>query len=245
MPYNLRRLAKRKSESSQVEPNQQTQTSSQEDPSPPPSPSLTQSPINQIATRRLYPQTSNSDKLNELYRNLAFVPSYSGNAKELVNTIETYSIHRPRRKKFKRRLTYTPGPYHTLQADLVDYKAYSRANSGYKYILVVVDCFSRFCWTRPLKYKRALDTAEALDSIFSNLPYHVPFFSSDRGNEFLTRNPELRKILIEKHKFHVFTLNNHPKASICERLNRTLKERLQRYFYDSGLGSNCHTTDQF
>lgn len=232
--YNLRKLAKPKSINPQAETNLQVQEKNPEDQSPPRNLNPSQTQLNRIRTRPLYPQKTDSEQLNDLYKNLAFVPAYSGNAQELVNTIETYSVHRPKRKKFKRRTTYVPGPYHTLQADLVDYKAYSRVNSGYKYILVVVDCFSRFCWTRPLKYKRALDTSAALDSIFETLPYYVPFFASDRGNEFLVRNQELRKILIEKHKFHVFTLSNHPKAAICERLNRTLKERLQRYFYDTG-----------
>ena len=174
--YNLRKYAKKK-ESPPAETSP-SPTVNHEDLNPPQNESQTQSPLNQIRTRPLYPSTTNSDQLNDLYKNLAFVPSFSGNTQELVNTIETYSLHRPRRKKFKRRLTYVPGPYHTLQADLVDYRAYNRVNSGYKYILVVVDCFSRFCWTRPLKYKRALDTSIALDSIFASLPYHVPFFSS-------------------------------------------------------------------
>ena len=229
---NLRRLAKPKDVNPPAETNLQV-PENLEDQSLLQNRNQSPTQLNRIRTRPLYQQKTDSDKLNELYKNLAFVPAYSGNAQELVNTIETYSVHRPKRKKFKRRLTYVPGPFHTLQSDLVDYKAYSRANSGYKYILVVVDCFSRFCWTRPLKYKRALDTSIALDSIFETLPYYVPFFASDRGNEFLVRNQDLRKILIEKHKFHVFTLNNQPKASICERLNRTLKERIQRYFYDT------------
>ena len=230
---NLRRLAKPKDVNPPAETNLQVPEQNREGQSLLQNHNQSPTQLNRIRTRPLYQQKTDSDKLNELYKNLAFVPAYSGNAQELVNTIETYSVHRPKRKKFKRRLTYVPGPFHTLQSDLVDYKAYSRANSGYKYILVVVDCFSRFCWTRPLKYKRALDTSIALDSIFETLPYYVPFFASDRGNEFLVRNQDLRKILIEKHKFHVFTLNNQPKASICERLNRTLKERIQRYFYDT------------
>ena len=47
---------------------------------------------------------------------------------------------------FKRRKTMVYGPYTLLQADTIFYRNYSRQNSGYKYILVVIDCFSRKNW---------------------------------------------------------------------------------------------------
>ena len=44
------------------------------------------------------------------------------------------------------------------------------------------------------------------------------------------RNSDLKEVLVDKHHMHTYTLSLKPKASIVERLNRTLKERLQRYF---------------
>ena len=165
-----------------------------------------------------------------------------------MNTIETYSVHRPRRHKFKRRITYVPGKilfvyhiihfllgmFHTLFGDLVDYRMYDHANSNFKYILVLIDGFSRYAWTRALKTKTALETSQALDDILSTIPFNIPFFASDRGNEFLVRNNDLKKILIDKYHMKPYTLSLKPKASIVERLNRTLKERIQRYFTDTG-----------
>lgn len=45
--------------------------------------------------------------------------AYTGNTKEILNTIEGYSRHRPRRKRFLRRLTFVPTINHTLFADLI------------------------------------------------------------------------------------------------------------------------------
>ena len=72
-------------------------------------------------------------KIEDLYKNLYFPPAYSGNSQELINTIETYSVHRPRRQKFKRRTTYVPGKsitnYHILET-FFRYVSYSFCRFG-------------------------------------------------------------------------------------------------------------------
>lgn len=128
---------------------------------PPPPPKTTKKIILSPPTLPVQPQKNQSlrishpktdTKISDLYKNLYFPPAYSGNTRELLNTIETYSVHRPRRKKFKRRTTYVPGKafclnhfnsiskgmFHTVFADLVDYRMYDHANSNFKYILVVI-----------------------------------------------------------------------------------------------------------
>ena len=133
-------------------------------------------------------------------------------------------------KKFKRRNVVVPTVYHTVMADLIDYKKYQWHNRPYRYILVVIDCFSRYAWTRPLKTKTAEESASALDSILSEMPYRPRFFASDQGNEFSIANEFLRKILVDKYKMKVYTLRGATKSSIVERWNRTFKTRIERYF---------------
>ena len=122
-------------------------------------------------------------------------------------------------------------------ADLIDYKKHQMFNRPYRYILVVIDCFSRFAWTRPLKSKTAEESANALDSILTEIPFKPRFFASDQGNEFSILNKSLKKILIDKFRMKVYTLKGQTKSSIVERWNRTFKElskfkfRLIRKFY--------------
>ena len=94
-----------------------------------------------------------------------------------------FSVHKPTRKHFKRRKVVVPNVNHSVMADLIDYRKYSRQNQGFKYILVVIDAFSRFAYTSPLKFKTAEDSAKAIDSIFSSFPHPPTMFSSDKGNE--------------------------------------------------------------
>src|SRR5882757_1561123 len=51
----------------------------------------------------------------------------------------TYTLHRDARKNFKREKIFVCSPNEQFQADLVDMKGFSRQNSGYKYILTVID----------------------------------------------------------------------------------------------------------
>ena len=115
-------------------------------------------------------------------------------------------------------------------ADLIDYRKFKWQNQHFQYILVVIDAFSRYAWTRPLKTKSSFETAKALQSIFEDMNYSPRFFASDQGNEFTVRNKHLHDILIKKYRMNVYTLKGKTKSSIVERWNRTLKTRLQRYF---------------
>ena len=115
-------------------------------------------------------------------------------------------------------------------ADLIDYRKLNRHNSGYKYILVMIDAFSRFAWTRPLKSKTAEECASQMDDILSNFQYNPVFFTSDKGNEFMAKNEFVKRVLVDKYKMNVYPMTGMTKGSIVERYNRTLKTRIQRYF---------------
>ena len=62
---------------------------------------------------------------------------------EAVVAIARYTLDKPVRKKFKRRKTIVPGARFQMQADLVDFSLLKSYNDNYKYILVVVDVFSK------------------------------------------------------------------------------------------------------
>ena len=66
---------------------------------------------------------------------------------------DTYTLHKPVRKNFKRRITFTTGIDDLWQADLVDLSSISKYNDGYKFLHTVIDVFSKVAWTVPLKNK--------------------------------------------------------------------------------------------
>lgn len=70
----------------------------------------------------------------------------------------------------------------TLQ-DLVNLKEHSKQNSNFKYVMAILDVFSKYSFTCLLKQKTGKAVASALDSIFykESSPKIV---QSDNGKEF-------------------------------------------------------------
>ena len=62
-------------------------------------------------------------------------------------------LHKPVTKKFRKRRVYVKGIDHIFAADLVDMQPFSRYNNGVKYLLTVIDIFSKYGWILPLKNK--------------------------------------------------------------------------------------------
>ena len=50
-------------------------------------------------------------------------------------------------------------------ADLIDMQAFSKDNNGMKYLLTVIDVFSKFVWIVPLKRKTGQEVANAFSRI--------------------------------------------------------------------------------
>ncbi|CAG5104171.1 Oidioi.mRNA.OKI2018_I69.chr1.g1127.t1.cds [Oikopleura dioica] len=99
---------------------------------------------------------------------------------------EVLSRHKPLVKKFRRNPVIATGLYTCLYADTIEaYKNDATVNSGYPYILVVVDGLSRQSFVRPMKTKSSAECAQLLGDIFStlDLPGHT-MFMTDQGNEF-------------------------------------------------------------
>ena len=178
-------------------------------------------------------QVNSSSQLNEIYTDIKNPASYSSNVRAFFNQKRSISLHKKRIKNFVRRQYIIPGPFHTIAADLIDYQKIQGSNNNYRYILTVIDCFSRVSYARPLKRKTAEEVSEQLDSIISSMQYIPKFFTSDQGLEFDARNKYIRHVLIEKFHMVVYFTKGSKKNAMVERLNRTLKERLERFFTES------------
>ena len=66
-----------------------------------------------------------------------------------------------------------------LAADLVDMS--SRSNKGYKYLLTIIDVFSKYGWIVPLKTKTGKEVAQAFRKLFLN--GHPSRLWTDKGIE--------------------------------------------------------------
>ena len=92
----------------------------------------------------------------------------------------------------------------------------------------MIDCFTRKLWTIPMKKIDAEHTADAFQTVFKNLSQTPTHLVTDQGTEFL--NSEVGDIFDEYGVNHYSTPSKSPsKASMAERVIRTLKTRISRY----------------
>ena len=114
-----------------------------------------------------------------------------------------------------------------MQADLVDFSLIKSYNDNYKYILVVIDVFSKKAFITYLKSKSSSDMIEAFECMMPEIGKFSKL-QTDMGREFLDR--PFQSWLKQHHIDHFHMQNFDTKASIAEHFIRTLKERLWRYF---------------
>jgi Integrase core domain len=147
--------------------------------------------------------------------------------KQYLSSQPVYTMHRPIRRKFVRRKTISKGINDLFQADIADMSNVSRANDGYRYLLTCIDVLSKYAFAVPLKTKGAIEVTAAFENeILAERQCRM--LQTDKGSEF--KNSTFQNML-KKHGIHWYTSeNDDTKAAVVERWNRTLKERIYRYF---------------
>ncbi len=136
---------------------------------------------------------------------------------------ESYTLHKPVRYRFPRNKVIVSGIDAQWDADLMDMS--HQPDDGYHYLLVAIDIWSHYTWTRPLRNKTGKEVSIAFDSIFGEGRVPVKI-RTDRGTEFTNKTSQQ---MFRKHGVEHFLTNNEVKANYAERVIRTLKLRLKRY----------------
>lgn len=141
-------------------------------------------------------------------------------------------LHKPARKNYKRRRTILLGIDDLWQADLAEYQKFSSQNKGYKFLLVIIDCFSKYVWTVALKDKSAISIANAFNHLFTYETKRRPNnLQTDNGKEFY--NKQFDKIM-KTYEINHYSTYTILKASIVERVIRTIKSFLSKEFTRNG-----------
>ena len=100
-------------------------------------------------------------------------------------------------------------------------------NKGFRYMLNVIDCFTKFAWSIPLKDKKALTVLEAFKKIVNESKMIPKHLWVDEGKEFY--NKDMTEWLKDNDIVRYSTHGEH-KSAIVERFNRTLKTKMWTRF---------------
>ena len=138
-------------------------------------------------------------------------------------------LHKPARRNFVRRAVELKGLDDLYQADLVEMIPYARLNKGYKYLMTVINAFSKVAYAVPLKTKTGKEVADALRPIVS--ANKMKYLQTDNGKEYYNSAVQT---LLNKYGVKHYSTYSEKKASIVERFNRTLKTHMYRAFSEQG-----------
>ena len=140
----------------------------------------------------------------------------------------TYTLHKQPQRTFTRRRVTVGGINEQWQADLADMSMFVKQNSGHRYILLVVDCFSRKAWARALMDKSGKSVASAFADLFKTQEPPSKL-QTDKGREFYN---ESVSTLLKKRGVDLFSTEDPvTKACMAERLIRTMKRKMYAYFH--------------
>lgn len=142
-----------------------------------------------------------------------------------LHEIPAYVLHKPCIKKFPRRFYFVPTINHQFGADLIEIR-HPKSNYGKRYILAVLDHFSRSAWLEALRDKTASTVLNSIQKIFKRTGRKCKFFESDGGREFVN---EKLKSYFEQQGIKHFISSSSTKCAINERFNRTIGQRIARY----------------
>ncbi|GJV19894.1 retrovirus-related pol polyprotein from transposon TNT 1-94 [Tanacetum coccineum] len=186
---------------------------------------------------------------NTLGSNLSSIPSSSNS----FANCSTHPIHLSKAKRSLFKIKVIPSSKGRLNLLHMDLCGPMRVASidGKKYILVIVDYYSRYTWTlflRP-KDKTLKVLKDFLVMIQRNLQALVIYVRTDRGTEFL--NKTLNAFFKEKRIEHqTFTPRTPEQNDIVERRNCTLVEaactmlspsKLPLFFWAEAIATACYT----
>ena len=146
--------------------------------------------------------------------------------KKVLSGIKSYSLHK-KASKVKYRRVKAFAVDEIWSCDIVDMREYWNELDGinYRYILNIIDVFSKYVWSFPLSFKTMQEVYDSFVYLEEQdlIPKKI---WCDKGKEFYNR---LISEYLDRHDITMYsTQSGDKKACIIERYNRTQKEMLQK-----------------
>ena len=147
-------------------------------------------------------------------------------------------LHKPIIRKFKKRKVYATFKDNIWGADLGDMQLLSKYNKGIRFLLCVIDIFSKYAWVVPLKDKKGISIVKAFQIILKQSHSRQRAKSTsakhlkpnkiwvDKGSEFY--NSYFKKWLRD-NDIVMYSTHNEGKSIVAERFIRTLKSKIYKY----------------
>ena len=143
--------------------------------------------------------------------------------KQFLETKNAHTKYKGFRKSFARLKVIAYDLDEIWSLDLAHVDKLSKQNAGIKYLLIAVDCLSRYLRVEPLKSKYATTTAEAFKRMIQHKQPKKVWV--DAGTEFKGNF----KTLCQRRNITIYQTFSEKKSAFAERNIRSLKNIIYKY----------------
>ena len=148
------------------------------------------------------------------------------NSKENIQLAK--ELHKPIIRKFEKIKMYSSFRDNIWSADLADMQLLSKFNKGFRFLLCIIDIYSKYTWVVPLKDKKGISISivNAFQKILKESDRRPNKIWVDKGSEFY--NNSFKKWLRD-NDIEMYSTKNEGKSVIAERFIKTLKCKIYKY----------------
>ena len=144
-------------------------------------------------------------------------------------------LHKPVIRKFKKRKVYSQFKDNIWGVDLADMQSLSRKNKGIKYLLCVIDLYSKYALVISLKDKKGISVTNGFNKIIKQSHRKPNKIWVDQGGEFYNN---IFKKWLSDNDIIMYSTYNEGKSLAAERFIRTLKSKLYKHM--TAIGKNVY-----
>ena len=139
-------------------------------------------------------------------------------------------LHKPIKHNFTRWRVIINSIDKIWCSDLAEMQQFSKWNKGYRYLLMVLELFSKYGWIVPLKDKKGETFTQAFKTIFEE-GRKPQYLWTDKGTAHYNKH---MKDLLQKHNITLYSTENEEKSFVCERWNRAIRTKMWKQFTVQG-----------
>ena len=113
-----------------------------------------------------------------------------------------------------------------MGVDLADMQLISRFNKGFRFLLCVINIFSKYAWVVPLKDKKVISIVNAFQKILYKSGRKPNKIWVDKGIEF--QNNSFKK-WFKDNDIEMYLIYNEGKYVVAESFIKTLQTKIYKY----------------
>ena len=144
----------------------------------------------------------------------------------MSNQESAEEFHKPVIKKIEKQKVYLSIKGTIWGADLVDMQLMCKLNKGFRFLLCVIDIYSKYAQVFPLKDKKGITITNSYQKKLDESNRNPNKIWVDKGSKFYNR---LMKPWLQDNYIEMYSRNNEWKSVVAERFVRTLKDKIYKY----------------